>query len=670
MTKANKLFILGLTFLFIVSHSLIALGYRDEVPDDKTLSPYFFVKGIGSELDQLPLKSTSADVNISGMIADVTVTQVYKNEELSPLEAVYVFPASTRAAVYGMTMTVGERVIEAKIRKKNVAKKEYEKAKSEGKSASLLAQQRPNVFQMNVANILPGDEIKVDLRYTELLIPEDGIYRFVYPTVVGPRYSNQPEATAAASEKWIQNPYLKEGETSPFPFNIKVNLSAGIPIQEMVSNTHQIKVQYDSSDLASAELSPMEKDGGNRDFILKYRLEGGKIETGLLLFEGEKENFFLMMAQPPQKITNQIIPKREYIFVVDVSGSMTGFPLDVSKQLLRDLIGNLRPVDTFNVILFAGDSNVMSKTSIQASHDNINRALTFIDNRSAGGGTELLPAMNTALNLSRVEGTSRSIVVVSDGYIQAEEDVFDLIQKQIGNTNIFAFGIGTGVNRFLIEGMARVGLGEPLIITDPGEALTKANKFREYIQSPVLTDIELDFGKFEVYDVEPSGIPDLFAERPVIVFGKWKGDPKGEIILKGISGDLPFETKLDVSQVKTSSVNSALPYLWARHRISLLSDYNKLRVTDERIEDVTRLGLKYNLLTKYTSFVAIDQVVRNVSNSPTLVKQPLPLPKNVSNYAVGNSVPGSPEPEEWLLIIIALIAVTWVYRRKIIPWNG
>ena len=200
--------------------------------EDRTLSPYFFVKSDDPEVDSLPLKSTSAVVNISGVIADVLVTQVYKNEGKRPLEAIYVFPASTRAAVYGMKMTIGERVIMAKINKREDARRQYEQARQQGQSASLLEQQRPNVFQMNVANIMPEDEIKIELHYTELLVPTDHMYEFVYPTVVGPRYSNASAGTASPSEQWIQNPYLHQGHPPSDTFDITASLVAGFPIRE------------------------------------------------------------------------------------------------------------------------------------------------------------------------------------------------------------------------------------------------------------------------------------------------------------------------------------------------------------------------------------------------------------------------------------------------------
>jgi Ca-activated chloride channel homolog len=247
----------------------------------------------------------------------------------------------------------------------------------------------------------------------------------------------------------------------------------------------------------------------------------------------------------------------------------------------------------------------------------------------------LLPALRRALSLPRTEGYSRSVVIATDGYVSVEAEAFDLIRENLGNANMFTFGIGTSVNRHLIEGMARVGMGEAFIIAREEEAPAKAERFRKMIESPVLTQIKLDYGKFDVYDAEPLSLPDIMADRPVIVFGKWRGAPKGKIVLKGISGEGQYAATVDIGKVNPSPVNSALQYLWARHRIAVLSDYNNLRSDDKRIGEVTDLGLKYNLLTAYTSFIAVDSEVRNIDGKVTTIKQPLPLPQGVSDYAVG-----------------------------------
>lgn len=605
---------------------------------DRTLSPYFLVKSDNQSLDQLPLKSTSANVTVAGVIADVRVNQVYKNEGKKALEAIYVFPASTRAAVYGMKMTIGERIIEAKIKKRDEARRDYEQARDQGKSASLLEQQRPNVFQMNVANIMPGDEIKVELSYTELLVPTNRVYEFVYPTVVGPRYSNASANDVPPSEQWVRNPYLHQGEKPPYTFTINATIAAGMPIRDVSCPSHKVTTRYSSPSIAKIALDKSDSAGGNRDFVVRYRLDGNRIQSGLLLSDNGKEKFFLLMMQPPEKVAKVEIPGREYIFIVDVSGSMFGFPLDVSKELLKKLIGNLRPTDVFNVLLFSGGSALMSQESLPATSENIQKAVNLIERQHGGGGTELLPALKRALNLKKPENFSRTFVIVTDGYVSVEEEAFDLIRTNLNKANMFAFGIGSSVNRHLIEGMARVGMGEPFVITKADEAGAKANRFRAMIESPLLTQVRINFDGFDAYSVEPSTLPDVLAERPVVIFGKWRGEPKGTITLTGVTGTGKFTQTVDVSKVKPSRDNSALRYLWARHRIALLSDYNKLRLDDKRVSEVTQLGLGYNLLTAYTSFVAVDSEIRAKDGRAVTIRQPLPLPEGVSDYAVGGGM--------------------------------
>ena len=629
---------LMLIVIVVLMLSWEAAHARPGAADDRTLSPYFFVHSDDPSLDRLPLKSTSASVRVAGVIADVRVTQLYQNEGKRPIEAIYVFPASTRAAVYGMKMTIGGRVVEARIRKRDEARRDYERARDQGKTASLLEQQRPNVFQMSVANIMPGDEVRVEMQYTELIVPAERVYEFVYPAVVGPRYADRRAEAAPPAEHWVQNPTLRQGEAPTYAFGISVELSAGLPIRELACPSHRVQTVYGSPSAATVTLDPSETHGGNRDYVLRYRLDGDRIRSGLLLFEGKGENFFLLMMQPPKRVAPADIPAREYIFVVDVSGSMHGFPLEISRRLMADLIGSLKPTDRFNVLLFSGGSSVLAEEPLPATPENIARALQLIDRQRGGGGTELLPALQRAMSLKKAAGVSRTVVIATDGYVTVEEEVFDLIRNSLGDANLFAFGIGTSVNRHLIEGMARAGMGEPFVIAKPDEARAQAETFRKLIQSPVLTQVQLDIRGFEAYDVEPPAIPDVLAERPVIVFGKWRGRAKGTLSISGIAGEGRFADTLEVDTVKPSPSNAALRYLWARQRIALLSDYNRLRSSDSRIRELTDLGLRYNLLTACTSFVAVDSEARNAGGTPAMVKQPLPLPQGVSDYAVGGAV--------------------------------
>jgi Ca-activated chloride channel family protein len=440
---------------------LDAAAQTDSAPADRTLSPYFFVEGGDPAVDRLPLKDTRVEVAIAGVIADVTVRQVYENHGQRPIHARYVFPASTRAAVYGLTMTVGDVRVVARIKEREQARQTFETAKREGKSASLLEQSRPNVFTMNVANVLPGDTIAVELKYTELLVPTDQVYEFVYPTVVGPRYSEKSEGQASPADRFVKTPYTRQGVPPASAFHLSGVVSAGIPIQEIASPSHQVDLRWAAPGRVELALAEAERHSGNRDLILRYRLAGEEIAAGLLLHRGREENFFLLMAQPPQAVAADAVPPREYIFVVDVSGSMYGFPLDTTKTLMRDLVGVLRPSDTFNVVVFADGSETFAPGSVPATSPNLARAVQFIGRKDGGGGTRLLAALQRAMSLPRQPAVSRSIVLITDGYIEAEADTFDYVREHLDDASVFAFGIGSSVNRFLIEGVARAGLGEP-----------------------------------------------------------------------------------------------------------------------------------------------------------------------------------------------------------------
>lgn len=657
--------ILGLALLVALPGSAqdIDQGEKQE-KEDQTLSPYFFIENGDPAFDHLPLKETRADVHIAGVIADVVVTQVYRNEGARPLNARYIFPASTRAAVHGMTLQVGEHRIRARIREKQAAQAEFTKAKEEGKSAALLEEKRPNVFSMSVANVMPQDEIRVELHYSELLVPTEGIYEFVYPTVVGPRYSGQsetPDEKEEPAEKlWVKSPYLHQGEAPTYTFDIQVSIAAGMPIEELLCPSHRADVEWQKDGSAQVKLDPRETDGGNRDYVLRYRLQGKQVQTGLLLYPGEDESFFLLMVQPPERIEPREIPPREYIFVLDVSGSMEGFPLTTAKALMRELVGGLRPTDTFNVILFAGGSRLLAPQSLPATPENVQHALEVIDNEDGGGGTELGEALNRALALPGNDGVSRSTIVVTDGYISAEPAVFAGIREHLNRSNLFAFGIGDSVNRYLIEGMAHAGQGEPFVVTDPSEAKEVASRFQEYVRSPVLTDVAVETDGFATYDVEPASIPDLFADRPLVVFGKWRGTASGTIRVTGVGGEGSYEKVFDVATAESSADNQVLRYLWARARVARLSDFGT-EPGDATRQAVTALGLKYELLTAYTSFIAVHEVVRNQDGPAKSVDQPLPLPQGVSDSAVGDPVP---EPELPLLLAFLLLLLGWTYRTR------
>ncbi|AMM24714.1 VIT and vWA domain-containing protein [Variovorax sp. PAMC 28711] len=667
---------LWLATMSLATLGFVALGVRplhaQEAPGPrlKTESPYFFVKSDDPSTDRLPLKGTEVKVHISGVIADVTVTQRYRNEGSRAIEAKYVFPGSTKAAVNGLNVRLADRLITAQIREKKQAQIEYDTAKKEGKTAALLEQHLPNVFQMNVANILPGDDIQVELRYTELLVPQAGNYQFVFPTVVGPRY-NSPQSSQA-NAGWVAQPVLRADVAPNTTFAMKVAIDTPLGIKEVRSRTHGIDVTTGDEDRhADVALARRGEPADNRDFVLDYRLAGEKIESGLMLYKGQgdnAENFFLAMIEPPKSVAANVVTPRDYIFVVDISGSMHGFPLDTAKVVLKELIGGLRPSDTFNVLLFSGSNKMLSPHSVPATRANIDQALSTIQNFQGSGSTELIPALKRVYAEPKPADVSRTVVVVTDGYVTVEREAFELVRKNLSQANVFSFGIGSSVNRSLMEGIARAGMGEPFVITDPVQATEQAARFRRMIESPVLTSVKAKFEGLDVYDVEPAALPDVLGERPVIVFGKWRGEPKGRIVIEGRSADGPYRQELKVD-ASLRQDTAALRSLWARHRIASLSDQETLEGGDAFKQRITDLGLQYSLLTQYTSFIAVDQVVRNLAPADsTTVNQPVPLPKGVSELAVGGAtlgaeVPSTPEPEVLGAMAVVLSMLAMLRRR-------
>ena len=633
---------------------------------DRSLAPRLWIPDGDPATDALPLKSSQAEIVIEGPFARVSVTQRYGNAGKRPINARYVFPGSTRAAVHGLTMKIGKRVVKAKIKENEEAARIFEAAKQEGKRAALLGQERPNVFMMDVANILPGDDIELTLEYTELLVPDEGVYELVYPTVVGPRYGGDPVREERHSD-WIANPYGADAPDGGNPAqpqtSIRVRLASPVPLVDLQSVQHRVTVDWQGDRQAEISLAPTETLAGNRDFILRFRMSDKQIATGVMTYSQGGENYFLMMAQPPVRVTPGQVMKREYLFVIDVSGSMHGFPLDTARALMRDLLAGLKATETFNILFFSGGADVLSPDPLPATPDNLERAVAMMESFRGGGGTELLPALEQAFAMPRTPDTARGVVVITDGYVDVERPAYDLIARNLNQTNVFAFGIGTDVNRHLIETMAHAGSGEPFVVTSVAEVASAASRFRRYVEAPVMTDIAVHGESVELYDLEPAEIPVMLAERPIVVFGKYRTDrPGATLLLTGRNAAGPYSSRIPLLQKGSLTRAELLPVLWARQRLVRLSDLRGEDVEADRAQ-IVELGLRYSLLTRYTSFVAVDDVVANTDATAKDVTQPLPLPQGVSTLAVASPVP---EPEDYLLfaIVAALCASMTLARGK------
>ena len=591
----NKI-LLSLLFILLSFHSQIQA-------QNETECPYFNVEAESAEGINLALLCTDVKATVSGVIANVVVEQKYFNAGDSTINATYVFPMSTNAAIYAMEMQINERLVVAVIKEKEEAQQIFDEATQSGLTASLLEQHRSNVFQMSLANIKSQDTISVRMTYTELLVPRDGVYQFVFPTIVGPRYTTD-------NEPWVNQAIEGAPAVEDTELNISLKINAGMEVRAECKS-HDVEFNT----IGSTTEVTMNDSPGN-DFIVDYELTRFGIHTGMLLYEGEDENFFLSIIQPPRRDVDFTPPPREYIFLMDVSGSMSGTPLDISKEMITKLLNNLEFDDRFNIIFFAGGSSVLAPNSLPVNISNINLAIDMIENQSGGGSTNLLPALNQALDMTGTEDFSRTFVILSDGHVTVEKQAYNLIRENLNEANFFSFGIGTSVNREIIEGLAYVGEGEAFVATDFFDAEVLVDDFKRYIERPALTNIEAEFSGVDVYDVEPLTVPDVFAERPIIIYGKYQNETNGQITLTGDHADGVTESSFNFADFKEGSEeNIALQYLWARKKIKLMSDYgigdnpnDTLSIKDE----ITQLGLKYSLVTEYTSFVAVDSLIVNL----------------------------------------------------------
>ncbi|MGJ8656177.1 MAG: VIT domain-containing protein [Akkermansiaceae bacterium] len=669
----------------LLATSLLLAGSLTAAPQEfKTEAPYMETDSSEPQ-STFPLLSTKVDATLTDGIVKATVTQVYKNTHTTPIEATYTFPLSTRAAVHAMEMQIGDRTIKAKIKEKQDAKAIYQKAKAEKKATSLLEQKRPNVFQTKVANILPGETIEVQITFSELLIPEDNTYEWIFPTVVGPRYAGDTTQASPDSGtlEWVNTPYYDPTNKSTAPqephFSINATVNTSLTFQAFQCPSHQPTINHLAPNQTTVSLdSSATGYQANRDFILRFRLADEKIVSGITTHQGADENFFLINVQPPARVTPAHIPPREYLFVIDVSGSMTGFPLKTAKKLFLNLGNNLRPIDQFNIQFFAGTTQLLSPHPIPATRANIQNAFDKMNQHNGSGGTELNSALKKALSMTSNTDLSRNIVIITDGYISEDPQTFEIIRSHRGTANIYSFGIGSSVNRHLIEGIAKVGGGEPFIVTQPQEAEAVAAKFAEYISSPVLTNITINSEDIHLTEVQPSGLNDLFANRALVVTGKWKtkGPQYGKITITGKTGSdetfsqtFTIDTKSEKQTGKQSKKqNPVIRDLWARETVRELIDFNTFSASADLKQRITNLGLEYQLLTPYTSFVAVDETPRDFTGNAKSVTQPLPLPAGVSMNALSPAQSmknGSiPEPSSTLLFIISAFACLLVRNRN------
>jgi len=585
----------------------------------------------------LPLKHTDVSAQVYGIAATVEVKQQYHNPYAEKIEAVYVFPLPQNAAVSDFIMTIGERRIRGIIRDKEEAKELYNQAKRQGHVASLLTQERPNIFTQKVANIEPGKQIDINIVYFNTLPYSEGEYSFVFPMVVGPRY-NPPGSTEGIgavargehgkSGQTTEVQYLKPDERSGHDISLSVDLDAGVSIEKIYSNTHAIEIDSKSKNRAVVNIKKSDSFP-NKDFVLRWKVAGNEVKTALLTERDDKGGYFTLMIQPPGNLKSLPRTPLEMIFVLDCSGSMNGWPMSKAKAAMRRALKGLNSDDTFQIIRFSNNASALGPAPLPATEENLEKGLAYVESLSGSGGTQMIEGIRAALDFPHDEKRFRIVSFMTDGFIGNENVILAAIQEKLGASRIFSFGVGSSVNRYLIERMAKAGKGAVAFITTGDSDVEAVDLFYERIGHPGLADIRIDWGTMDVADVYPKTIPDLFVGRPIVLTGRFKGHGNAKIQINGQVSMEKQTISLDVDMDDLDGRRKGISKIWARTKIADLMDEMAAQYDEKLSSEVKETALTHGLVSEYTAFVAVDSASKTMGDHGTTVFVPVPMPEGV-----------------------------------------
>jgi Ca-activated chloride channel family protein len=590
----------------------------------------------------VPAPATHTDIEtwVSGSTARTKITQRFENPAEGWVEGVYVFPLPQDSAVDTLRMQIGDRFIEGEIKEREEARRVYEEALRQGKKASLVEQERPNVFTNSVANIGPHETVIVQIEYQEALPLRDGAFSMRVPLVVAPRYSPKPEATLVSYDgrgfgihvsdpvpdrERLDAPVLKPEFGKLNPVKIAVHLDAGYPLGEISSETHVLKVERDGEGRALVTL----KDGetpADRDFVLTYAPKPADRPYAALIREDlNAESYFLALVVPPADKAVRAPKPREIVFVIDNSGSMGGESIRQAKASLLLALERLRPADRFNVIRFDDTLTVLFNSAVDATSENVAHAKRYVGSLEANGGTEMLPAVKAALIDATTEDNARlrQIVFLTDGQVGNERDIFAEIEQRLGRSRLFTVGIGSAPNDYFMAGAARIGRGTYTFISSPTQVEERMGLLFQKLERPAMTDLSAAWpsGATEAW---PNPLPDLYAGEPVLITAR-AAEAEGALTLTGNLSGKRWRVALDL---KDAEDGKGIAKIWARNKISALEE-QRLHASDWAAIDaaVLKVALDYHLVSRLTSLVAVDITPSRPAGTPVAsAKLPLNLP--------------------------------------------
>ncbi len=604
--SVSLLRLLGALALYICFGLLTDYAYASVVDPDSTETTrgtVWLLTDNGNYTNALLLK-TDVKFDVSGVIARATVKQIFRNTGSVWAEGIYVFPLPDNAAVDHFKLHIGGRQIEGRIQERSLARKTYQAAKNGGRQAGLVEQQRANVFTTSLANIAPGEEITVEIEYQQTLDYKDGDYRLRFPMVIGPRFN----ALDNSPDQHINDTDVSTviAETRTNPVYLHVSLDAGTPLEKLESTYHDIDIKQTGEHRYSIAFAD-DTVFADRDFELVWS-PGLNDQPQPLVFNEQHQGYeyILLSLLPPtlDSLGQQLLP-RDVIFILDVSGSMSGTSIEQARASLIQALNQLKPQDRFNIIWFNDRTERLYPRSMPAIDDNILYASRLVGNLQADGGTVMQPALDLALSdqpdLSRV----RQIIFLTDGNVDNEQDLFGLIKNKLGDNRLFTVGIGSAPNSYFMRKAARAGRGTFTHIGNIQEVQEKMNVLFGKLEHPALVNISISIEGLEV-ETYPNPIPDLYLGEPltVLIRGRQLGN---SISMYGDFGESSWQQEIKlVDDMNHPGISTA----WARSKIeSLLElhhDSSRAEQRDNLKNLIVQTSIDHHLVSQFTSLVAVD----------------------------------------------------------------
>lgn len=648
VAKVVLAFAIGLATSIALAGVVLLLAHDAQAAELVPMKPQevqqgtLLLKSEGNTL-AVPAVATEAEIRVSGIVARAVVKQTYRNPFDSWFEGIYVFPLPENAAVDHLRMKVGDRIVEGDIQERQAARAQYEQARSSGRRAALVEQERPNIFTTSVANIPPRGGIVVEIEYQQTLKYDPDGFSLRFPMVVGPRYVPSNQVPDAAR---ITPPVPDPAKHAPSnPVRLKVVLDAGVPLARVDSPYHAI-TQRDADGGRIVELAEGSVPA-NKDFELKWTPAAGHAPQAALFTEkrGDRHYALLMVMPPAKEVAAARLP-REVVFVIDTSGSMSGSSIAQAREALELAIARLSEQDSFNVVEFNSTARALYADARPASAANREHAIRWVRKLQAQGGTEMALALNLALNGRENPGRVRQVIFLTDGAVGNEDNLFKLIKDKLGDSRLFTVGIGSAPNSHFMGKAAQTGRGTFTTIGKIEEVKEKMGSLFAKLESPVLKGIDIAWpGSVEAW---PKRVPDLYLGEPIVV-SALLDQAEGDIKLSGLRGDAPWSATLPLASAREGR---GMGVLWAREKIASHIDSLREGAKEEEVRDaVVEIALAHHLVSKYTSLVAVDKTpVRPKADELQSGAIPTNLPEGWEYDKVFGELPQGATDSLWNLL--------------------